>query len=92
MADHTVNVCDSWNGSQGNKVTFQNPSSGTCNITQLPNTTWPFKDGPPIAVPGGTATNPGTYVTHLKNPLANGTYNYDVDCCTTGMVKGVTVP
>jgi len=92
MADHTVNICDSWNGNKGNKVTFQNPNATVCNICQIPNTTWPFKEASPIPVPGGTLTNPGTASTHLNNHLADGTYSYNVDCCTNGMAKSVTVP
>jgi hypothetical protein len=92
MADHTINVCDSWNGSEGNKVTFQNSTSSVCNITQLPNTTWPFRDASPIQVPAGSLTAPGTKSTHLNNHLANGTYAYNVDCCISGMSKSVTVP
>jgi len=92
MADHTVNVCDSWNGQKGNKVTFQNPTAGACTISQLPSSTWPFRDPSPIVVPGGTVTNPGTAATHLNNQLANGIYSYNVDCCISGMPKSVTVP
>jgi hypothetical protein len=92
MADHTVNICNSWNGNEGNKVTFQNPSAATCCISQIPGSTWPFKEPSPITVPGGTSVNPGTASTHLKNGLADGTYSYNVDCCTNGMAKSVTVP
>ncbi len=92
MADHTVNVCDSWNGTKGNKVTFKNPTATVCNISQLPNTTWPFRDPSPIAVPAGTSTNPGTAATHLNNQLPDAVYPYNVDCCTSGMAKSVTVP
>ena len=92
MADHTVNVCDSWNGGQGNKVTFQNTTASVCNISEKPNTTWPFKAASPISVPAGSIGNPGTTATHLKNPLADGIYPYNVDCCTSGMAKSVTVP
>jgi hypothetical protein len=88
MADHTVNVCDDWNGSQGNKVTFVNNTGSPCNISQDSNNTWPFKDGPPLpTIPPG-----GSGVTHLKNPLANNTYTYAVDCCSNQVPKTVTVP
>jgi len=43
MEDHTVNICDSWNGNKGNKVTFQNPNATVCNICQIPNTPGPSR-------------------------------------------------
>ena len=91
MADHEIDICDDWNGSQGNKVTWTNNTGADCIISQNGNNTWPFKDGPPIPAtgcipPGGTAS------THLKNPLPNGTYTYGVNCCTDATPKTVTVP
>ena len=91
MGDHTVDICNDWNGTKGDKVTFVNNTKGNCKITQNGGSPWPFKDGPPIPAtgsipPGGTAT------THLKNPLADGKYPYDVDCCKSQTPKNVTVP
>ena len=77
MADHQVCICDDWNGSQGNKVTFDNNTGGPCSITQDGTNTWPFKDGPPLPATGSIPSG-GTLGTHLKNPLANGTYSYNV--------------
>jgi len=91
MADHTINVCDDWNGSQGNKVTFTNNSGQGCVISQDGSNTWPFKDGPPLPATG-SIPNGGTLVTHLKNPLANNTYTYGVSCCANQVPKTVTVP
>jgi hypothetical protein len=91
MSDHNVNVCDDWNGQQGNKVTFTNTTNGNCTITQDGSNTWPFKEGPPLPVTGSISPN-GTLATHLKNPLANGTYSYAVDCCDDDIPKTVTVP
>jgi len=90
MGDHNVDICNDWNGSQGDKVTFLNTTQKNCIISQEGNT-WPFKEGPPIPAtgsipPGGTAT------AHLKKPLANGKYPYDVDCCKSDTPKNVTVP
>ena len=92
MADHTTNVCEDWNGSKGNKVTFLNPSAAICCISQIPGSTWPFRDPSPITVPAGTSVSPGTASTHLDNQLKDGTYKYDVDCCQNDMAKSVTVP
>ncbi len=91
MADHVVDICDDWNGSQGNKVTFENNSGGPCTITQDGTNTWPFKDGPPLPA-AGSIPDGGTLVTHLKNPLANGPYSYDVNGCDDDVPKIVTVP
>ena len=90
MADHTVDICNDWNGSEGDKVTFVNNTPKNCVITPEGNN-WPFKEGPRIPAtgsipPGGTAT------AHLKKPLANGVYPYDVDCCKGQTPKNVTVP
>ena len=90
MADHSVNICDDWNGSQGNKVTFNNTTNGPCTIVQG-SSTWPFKDGPPLPSTGSVPAG-GTVVTHLKNPLPNGTYSYQVNGCTNMTPKTVTVP
>lgn len=91
MADHTVDVCDDWNGSQGNKVTFVNNTDSPCVITKDSASAWPFKDGPPLPATGSIAPG-GTLVTHLKNPLADGPYTYDVSCCDDEVPKTVTVP
>src|SRR5271167_2234556 len=87
MATHTVDVCNDWSGSPGDQVNFTNPTATTtCNLTQ--DGTWPFIDGPPLAVP------PAGKTTHLKpaNELPNATYYYDVDCCANLTRKSVTVP
>jgi hypothetical protein len=91
MADHSVNICNDWNGSQGNKVTFTNNSGAACIIDQDDNNTWPFKDGPPIPATGSIPPG-GTISTHLKNPLPDGSYTYVVDCCRDETPKTVTVP
>ena len=91
MADHSVDICDDWNGSQGNKVTFTNNTDADCIISQDGSNTWPFKDGPPIPATGSIPPG-GTVSTHLNNPLANGRYNYQVDCCADETQKTVTVP
>ncbi len=86
---YTIGVCNSWSGTQGSQVNFTNPTATTtCNITAVASSTWPFTDGPPLAVPPGGAT------TYLKsaNALPNGTYYYEVDCCTDATQKSVTVP
>lgn len=88
MADHTVNVCDDWNGSQGNKVTFVNNTSGPCTISARANSTWPFKDPSPLpTIPAGSSIS-----THLDNPLADGKYPYHVEGCSNMVPKTVTVP
>ena len=89
MADHCVNICDDWNGSQGDKVTFTNNTGANCKISKAGH--WPFTDGPPIPATGSIPPG-GTASTYLKNPLANGRYNYEVDCCTDKTQKTVTVP
>jgi hypothetical protein len=91
MGDHTIDICNDWNGNKGDKVTFVNGTDKNCVITQEGASPWPFKDGPPIPTtgsipPGGSAT------THLKKSLADGTYPYDVDCCKSQVPKNVTVP
>jgi len=91
MAHHDVDICDDWNGSQGNKVTFDNDTDGPCTITQDGTNTWPFKDGPPLPATGSIPAG-GTLVTHLKNPLADGTYTYVVNGCDDALPKNVTVP
>jgi hypothetical protein len=91
MADHTVPICNDWNGSQGNKVTFINDSGTTCTVTQDGTNTWPFKDGPPLPATGSIPDG-GTLTTHLKNPLANGSYTYAVNGCSDMVPKTVTVP
>ncbi len=91
MADHEVNICDDWNGSQGNKVTFINNTDADCIISQDGTNPWPFNDGPPIPLTGSIPPG-GTAVTHLKNPLGNGNYTYQVDCCEDEIPKTVTVP
>lgn len=91
MADHSVDVCNDWNGAQGNKVTFTNNSGGPCIIEQDGTNTWPFKDGPPLPTTG-SCPNGGTIVTHLKNPLPDGSYTYAVDACSDETPKTVTVP
>ena len=90
MAD--INICDDWHGSQGNKVTWTNNTGTSCIISQDGSNTWPFKDGPPIPTTGLPIPNGGTASTHLKNPLPNGTYSYQVDCCKDLAQKTVTVP
>ncbi len=89
--DHSVNICNDWNGGQGNKVTFTNNTGEDCTITQDGTNPWPFKDGPPLPTTG-SIPNGGTVTTHLKNPLADGTYTYSVDCCDDETPKTVTVP
>lgn len=91
MADHEVEICNDWNGSQGNKVTFENNTGGDCSIDQDGTNTWPFKDGPPLPATGSIPDG-GTLVTHLKNPLADGTYTYVVNGCDDMVPKSVTVP
>ena len=91
MADHTVDICNDWNGNKGDKVTLVNNTQRNCIISQDNGNTWPFKDGPPIPAsgsipPGGSAT------THLKKSLADGRYPYQVDCCRSQTPKNVTVP
>ena len=90
MADHKIKICDDWNGSQGSKVTWTNNTGANCVISQAGHT-WPFKDGPPIPATGSIPPG-GTASTHLKNPLRNGRYSYEVDCCTDKTPKTVTVP
>jgi len=89
MADHNIGICDDWNGIQGSKVTWTNNTGANCIISQ--DGTWPFRDGPPIPATGSIPPG-GTASTHLKNPLADGTYSYQVDCCTDAAQKTVTVP
>jgi hypothetical protein len=91
MADHSVDICNDWHGSQGNKVTFTNNSGANCVITKDGSNTWPYKDGPPLPATG-SCPNGGTIVTHLKNPLANGGYTYSVSGCSNMVPKTVTVP
>ena len=91
MADHTVDICNDWNGAQGNKVTFINNTSGPCVISQDGNNTWPFKDPSPLPATGSCPSG-GTIVTHLKNPLANNKYTYEVKGCSNETPKTVTVP
>ena len=91
MADHEVDICNDWNGSQGNKVTFTNNTAGPCTILQDGTNTWPFKDGPPLPATGSIPSG-GTLVTHLKNPLADGPYPYRVKGCDDMTPKIVTVP
>jgi hypothetical protein len=92
MADHTEDICNDWHGKQGDKVTFVNSTSGYCTITQDGKNTWPFKEGPPIPIDGNPIIPGGTATAHLKNPLKDGTYTYDVDCCKNQTPKNVTVP
>lgn len=91
MADHSVNMCDDWNGSQGDKVTFNNTTNGNCTITQDGANTWPFKEGPPLPTTGSCPSG-GTITAHLKKSLADGQYTYEVDCCANQAPKTVTVP
>jgi hypothetical protein len=88
MADHDVDVCNDWNGQQGDKVTFINNTGMACTISADKDTTWPFKNASPLPTipPGGTTT------THLKTPLGNGKYPYSVSCCKDKVPKVVTVP
>lgn len=90
MADHEVDICNDWNGSQGNKVTFINNTDGPCTI-EAGSDEWPFKNGPPLPTTGSCPAG-GTIVTHLKNPLADGQYTYEVDGCNNATPKTVTVP
>lgn len=85
------NICDDWNGTQGSKVTFKNNTTSNCIISQDGSNPWPFRDGPPIPATGSIPPG-GTASTHLKNPLANGAYHYQVDCCANETQKTVTVP
>ena len=88
MADHTRKICDDdWHASQGDKVTFVNNTPKNCVISNYQSKPWPFRDDPPIPAKAG-----GSAITHLKNPLGNGQYQYDVDCCKTRTPKNVTVP
>ena len=92
MADHSVDICNDWNGNQGNKVTFTNNTSGPCSIHQTKDgDEWPFKDGPPLPATGSCPSG-GTIVTHLKNPLADNSYPYEVKGCSNQTPKTVTVP
>jgi hypothetical protein len=90
MADHDIDICDDWNGCQGNKVTWTNNTGADCIISQG-STPWPFKEGPPIPATGSIPPG-GTASAHLKNPLRNGKYSYEVDCCMDEAQKTVTVP
>ena len=86
MADHKIDVCNDWNGSKGDKVTFINNTKGYCKITQS-GPTWPFRDGPPLKIDPGKSVD-----THLKNDLPDNKYPYEVDCCADKVPKYVTVP
>jgi hypothetical protein len=91
--DHAVNICDDWNGSQGDKVTWTNTTQGNCIISQDGSNTWPFREGPPIPASGSIAPG-GEASAHLKNKneLPDGSYTYGVDCCANATPKTVTVP
>lgn len=87
MAHHEIDVCNDWNGQQGDRVKFINNTGMACTISQEEGTTWPFKDGPDLTMPAG-----GTKTTHLKTPLKNGKYPYSVNSCKDKVPKVVTVP
>jgi hypothetical protein len=91
MADHKIGICDDWHGNQGDKVTWTNNTDANCKISQNGSNTWPFRDGSPIPATGSIPPG-GTASAHLKNPLSNGTYGYEVDCCKNEVQKTVTVP
>jgi hypothetical protein len=91
MADHDVDICNDWNGSKGDKVTFENNSGNSCTITQNGTNSWPFKEGPPLPATGSIPPG-GTLVVHLANHLADGSYSYMVNGCDNMTPKIVTVP
>lgn len=95
MADHNIKICENWNGSQGDKVTWTNNTNANCKISQGGSGPWPFREGPPIPTTGSIPPSippGGTASAHLKQPLSNGAYNYEVNCCLTESLKTVTVP
>lgn len=78
-----VNVCNDFHASQGTPIHFINPSATQPCTIGSPTTLWPFTTGPSIAVnPGGTAD---TGIAQVPD----GTYYYDVSCCSR---KSVTIP
>jgi hypothetical protein len=52
MADHDIDICDDWNGSQGNNVTWTNNTGAGLHHQPGRQQPWPFKDGPPIPATG----------------------------------------
>jgi hypothetical protein len=88
MADHKVDVCNDWNGAQGDKVTFINNTQMPCKIDREHGTTWPFNEGPPLpTIAAGASID-----AHLDKQLKDGKYPYSVSCCKDRVPKVVTVP
>jgi len=77
-----VNVCNDFHASRGTPIHFINPSVQPCTIGS-PTSLWPFTNGPSIQVGPGA-----TFDTSIAN-VPDGTYHYDVSCCSQ---KSVTIP
>ena len=87
-----INVCKDWNGSAKEDFEFVNHNVDPVEVKQAAHSTWPFSLDPGFSVPGKTATGPGKKPCSLLD-LADNTYPYDVDGCTTeGQSKTVTIP
>jgi hypothetical protein len=83
----TTDVCSDFHARHDEEVNFTNSTGVPCEITG-DAAEWPFTDGPPLPVPvGGCKTK-----VKSKADLPDGTYIYNVDCCTTDTQKSVTVP
>lgn len=86
-----IRVCDddNWHMKPGEQFLWKNHTDKTCKITEdkgYPGK-WPFTSASYQVPPGQEV--PG----QAKNPLSNGTYVYDVDCCEKEtMPKNVLVP
>ena len=83
MADAEKNVCSqSWQGSQGQKITLKNDN--TKIVTVGPDTTtnlpWPFsKPTSGFSVPAKVGSTPGTYSVTLKT--VGGNFGYSSTGC-----------
>lgn len=82
-----VQVCNNFHAHKADSFVWQNNLNVTCCISQPPNTTWPFVQASPICIPANSTANGA-----ISPNLADGTYSYNVDCCTNLVPKSVTIP
>ena len=96
MPEQHIQVCNSFHANKSEQFEWHNgvtTAPTNCNISQISGTTGPFVHSSPLAVPGKAAGGgPGVLACQIQSGLADGKYQYNVDCCTSLVSKSVTIP
>ena len=81
----TPGMCEPFTATTGSVVVWQNIPPGGCVLEQS-GPVWPFHPGPPLQLYSGPS-NPVVTVT-----APSGKWPFEAKCCSSEMLKTVTVP